>query len=198
MNFKKVLFLGAHPDDEVACAGTLHRLIREGADVEALTFSDLGNQQLRDEYARSMDILGIRDRLLLDLPVRHLADHSQDILEVMVGRRDQYDLVLAPASSDCHQDHQVINSEAIRAFKHTTLLGYEHIQNAVMEPFHASTYVKLGYEDAYAKRKVGEVYKSQAHRTYMDAVVLDSILSIRGVQAGVESAEAFETVRMML
>ena len=39
-SFRRVLFLGAHPDDEIGCAGTIARLSRAGSTVTALTFSD--------------------------------------------------------------------------------------------------------------------------------------------------------------
>ena len=38
-NARKVLFFGAHTDDEVICAGTLHRLVRQGAEVMVMSFS---------------------------------------------------------------------------------------------------------------------------------------------------------------
>ena len=38
---KKVLVLAAHPDDEtLGCGGTIHRLHREGCEVQLLTFTD--------------------------------------------------------------------------------------------------------------------------------------------------------------
>ena len=49
------------------------------------------------------------------------------LLEQFVKIRNEYnpDLVLLPASSDTHQDHNTVYTEGFRAFKHASILGYE-------------------------------------------------------------------------
>ena len=41
----------------------------------------------------------------------------------------QPDLVVIPCSQDVHQDHQTIHNEAVRAFRHISIIGYELIWN---------------------------------------------------------------------
>ncbi len=62
-----------------------------------------------------------------DYPVRRLNEHRQAMLEELVRLRQSInpDFVLAPASTDVHQDHQVLHIKAWRAFKEITMLGYE-------------------------------------------------------------------------
>ena len=53
--------------------------------------------------------------------------HRQDILELLIALWEEWspDIVFQPSLHDVHQDHQVIAAEGLRAFKRTTILGYE-------------------------------------------------------------------------
>ena len=63
-----------------------------------------------------------------------------------------------------HQDHQTIASEGLRAFKRTTILGYEIPWNN----FDFSYQAYLALEHRHVERKVAalEPYASQQHRRY--------------------------------
>ena len=71
--------------------------------------------------------LGISEERLdvHDFEVRTFPEHRQ-ILELLIGLWEEWkpDAVLQPSLRDIHQDHQVI-AEGLRAFKRTTILGYE-------------------------------------------------------------------------
>lgn len=103
---------------------------------------------------------------VLDYPVRHFPAVRQDILEslVRVSREYRPDLVLAPSSFDTHQDHATVFHEGLRAFKHSSVLGYELPQNLIS--FDNSAFVELS--DGHLKRKMEAlgVYESQAFRKY--------------------------------
>src|SRR3989441_12036939 len=62
-----------------------------------------------------------------DFDVRTFPERRQDILELLIGLWDEWspDAVFQPSLHDIHQDHQVIAAEGLRAFKRTTMLGYE-------------------------------------------------------------------------
>ena len=62
-----------------------------------------------------------------DFDVRTFPDHRQDILELLVALWEEWqpDVVFQPSHHDVHQDHQTIAQEGLRAFKRTTILGYE-------------------------------------------------------------------------
>ena len=70
----------------------------------------------------------------------------QEILESLIYHREKIypDLVLMPNLNDIHQDHQTISNEGLRAFKNTTILGYELIWNNLK--FNTTSYVSLGKE----------------------------------------------------
>uniref|UniRef100_A0A7C4GAV9 PIG-L family deacetylase n=1 Tax=candidate division WOR-3 bacterium TaxID=2052148 RepID=A0A7C4GAV9_UNCW3 len=204
-HFKSILFLGAHTDDEFGCSGTLARLLEEGADVHYAAFSQceqsvppgFAPDVLRDECRDAALTLGISEQhwTLHGYPVRHFPAHRQQILEDLVRLRDgvQPDLLFVPALSDIHQDHQTIAQEALRAFKHATILGYELPMNTLA--FQHACFVHL--ESRHIDRKVASLacYRSQNFRSYTREDFIRGLARVRGVQAGVEFAEAFEVIR---
>lgn len=192
----RVLVLGAHPDDEMGCAGAISRLKREGAEVRLVTFSqcrDLNGPGLVAEWSRAAELMGI-DAELGDLPNRRLPEHRQDILDELDKHRGKYDLVLCPARYDAHQDHAAVTNEAVRALKGTTILGYElplnHVGGSELGAF-----VKLTTADMHAKLAHVGQYASQADKPYMNSDYVRGLARVRGVQAGCEFAEAFEVIR---
>ena len=206
MNFRKVLFVGAHPDDEVACSGLLSLLTEGDAWIDVLTFSKCTDQipngftadDLFVEWRTAMELFAVVERSLLDFPNQHFPEHRQAILQELVDRRDDgYDLVLLPASSDCHQDHSVVREEGIRAFKHITILGYEHPQNSV-RAVPMQCYVVLDEDDMETKQAHAATYKTQAHRIYMQPDFIEGVARMRGVQAGAQYAEALEVIRWVM
>ena len=62
-----------------------------------------------------------------DFDVRTFPDRRQDILELLIALWEEWrpDAVFQPSLHDIHQDHQVVAAEGLRAFKRTTILGYE-------------------------------------------------------------------------
>lgn len=195
MQFREVLVLAAHPDDEMGCAGLLNRLADEGAAIHMLTFShcsDLNGPELYDEHEAAKDMLGISQAEHYDIPNRRLSDFRQHILHKLTGA---YDLVLTPATSDEHQDHSTVTQEAIRAYKHSTILGYELPLNTVRES-RLSAYVRLERIDV--KLAHAALYASQAGKPYMDPRYIEGLARMRGLQCGAEFAEAFEVIRWML
>lgn len=195
MQFRNVLVLAAHPDDEMGCAGTLARLADAGAQITLHTFSrcsDLNGPGLMDELERAMDLLGVTSNTSDDIPNRRLSDFRQHVLNQMTGT---YDLVLTPATSDEHQDHATVTREAIRAYKHSTILGYELPLNTVRES-RLSAYVRLDSIDV--KLAHAALYASQADKPYMDPRYIEGLARMRGLQCGAEFAEAFEVIRWIM
>jgi LmbE family N-acetylglucosaminyl deacetylase len=200
-----VLFVGAHTDDEFGCSGTLARLVDGGSLVHYAAFSaceesvpaGFARDVLRHESRAAAGRLGIAAERwrLYDFRVRHFPSRRQEILEELVRLRREVepDLVLLPASSDIHQDHQVMAREGLRAFKFSTVLGYELPMNTVT--FEHACFVALGAE--HLRRKVASLacYESQRFRSYTDESFIWGLARVRGVQAGVEFAEAFEVLR---
>lgn len=207
--FDTTLVLAPHTDDgELGCGGTIHKLISKGKRVIYVAFSTceesvpegFPSDILSQEVKKATGALGIppSDLIILDYRVRHFPAHRQDILEDMVklNHRFRPDLVFCPSSYDIHQDHQTICMEAKRAFKGTTILGYEFIWNNFQ--FASQCFIELEETDIEHKVTAMEQYKSQSKRLYAKDKLIRGVANYRGLQAQVEYAEAFEVIRWIV
>jgi LmbE family N-acetylglucosaminyl deacetylase len=206
MSTMRVLVLAPHTDDgEFGCGATIAKFVAEGHEVHYVAFSsaeksvspEFAPDVLRKEVVAATAVLGIPSRNLrvLDFEVRDFPACRQDILEVMVRLNAdlQPDIVYLPATSDTHQDHQTISAEGFRAFKRTSLFGYELPWNNLT--FTSSAFVVT--EEAFIAKKIQALacYKSQADRSYATPEFIRSLARVRGTQIGVPYAEAFEAIR---
>jgi LmbE family N-acetylglucosaminyl deacetylase len=125
------------------------------------------------------------------IPEREYPEHRQAILELMLKVRDMFnpDTVFIPSHNDTHQDHATVHQEAIRAFKRLNVYGYELPWN-VMEGC-PSIYSILEERHLDGKMELIRCYKSESHREYMQAGAVTAQMRFRGLQAGVQYAEAF-------
>jgi N-acetylglucosamine malate deacetylase 1 len=206
--FGRVLVLCAHTDDEFGCAGTVARLIEHGAEVRYVAFSrceesvppGFPRDVLEHECRACAAALGISPAncQVHGFPVRHLPRFRQEILELLVSEKRAFepDLALVPSSFDTHQDHKTLFEEGFRAFKHTTVLGYELPQNLIS--FHNTAFVRLTSAHVEKKIQALDLYKSQAFRAYAARDFITSLARVRGVQCNTEFAEAFEVIRLIL
>jgi len=101
-----------------------------------------------------------------------------------------------PNSNDIHQDHKVIYEEGLRAFKHSSMLGYELPWNSLQ--FTSNFHVKLSKDDMTTKWKAISAYRSQEVRAYKSEAFFEGLARVRGLQVGTEFAEAFELIRWVL
>lgn len=205
--YKKALVLAPHTDDgELGCGATISRLISEGCEVYYVAFTDckialpigFPLDTLEKEMMRSTKLLQINKVSLLDFPLRNFDTRRQEILDVMVDIKNEYkpDLIFTPARNDVHQDHQVITNESIRAFKMSTILGYELPWNNFTLP--SECLIKVSQADVDQKVISIMEYKSQGHRKYMSPEFIRSLAITRGCRINEDFAEAFEPIRIIL
>ncbi|MDR9417010.1 MAG: PIG-L family deacetylase [Gracilimonas sp.] len=205
----KVLVLAPHTDDaELGCGGTMARFLEEGTEIYVAAFSTArasvpeGSDPdiLRKEFIKSMEILGVNeDRYFIyDYQVRKLNYSRQEVLEEMVKLKNQIkpDMVLLPSGNDLHQDHQVVYNEGLRAFKESSIWGYELPWNHVT--FNTQSFVTLKEKHMKKKWEMMSVYESQLikQRNYFTKEFMDGLARVRGVQVKEEFAEAFEVIRL--
>lgn len=208
-SFDTVLILAPHTDDgELGCGGTIHKLKALGKKVVYVAFSTCEESVpegfpkdiLSQEVRAATKALGIpeSDLIILDYRVRYFTSHRQEILEEMVrlNKALKPDLVFCPSGFDIHQDHGTIHQEAKRAFKNTTILGYEFIWNNYQ--FATQCFVELNEEDISKKVEAMECYASQSKRLYAKDKLIRGVANYRGLQVQVEYAEAFEAIRMII
>jgi LmbE family N-acetylglucosaminyl deacetylase len=206
---KRILVLAPHTDDgEFGCGGSVARFVEEGHAVHYVAFSaaeksvasELPPGILRKEVVEATKVLGIpRENLeTLSFEVRTFPAHRQDILEIMVKLDAQLkpDIVFLPSTADTHQDHQTISREGFRAFKKTTLLGYELPWNNLT--FTTNAFIMLSDEHVACKVEALLKYESQSGRSYATPEFVRSLASVRGVQIGTDYAEVFEVIRWIM
>jgi len=205
-HYKRVLVLSPHVDDvEIGCGATISRFIDEGKELFYVAFS-LAQESIPKRFSKnitlienknSMRVLGIESKniTILNYKVRNFLEFRQNILEDMVKLKINInpDLVFTPSSYDMHQDHNVIYAESYRAFKHTSILGYELIQNT--QKFNNNMFISINIDNLKKKIKSIQEYKSQKHKPYMNSKIIESLALIRGVQSNNQFAESFEVIR---
>lgn len=204
-----ILILAPHTDDgEFGCGGTIARYVAQGTRAIYVAFSaaeqsvlpHLPRDILRTEVRKATAALGIEDEdcVVLDFEVRRFPEFRQQILDKMIDLNRQYkpDMVFLPSAHDTHQDHQTIAHEGFRAFKRTTMLGYEVPWNNL--DFRTSCFVDLSEEYLETKISAVGMYQSQQHRSYASPEFIRSLALTRGVQIGTRYAEAFEVVRWVI
>jgi LmbE family N-acetylglucosaminyl deacetylase len=206
--WERVLVLAPHTDDgEFGCGGTMTRLVEAGAEVRYVAFSiatrslppgfppDTLARELREATAE----LGVPEANLRvhDFDVRTFPERRQEILELLVGLWEEWrpDVVFQPSHHDVHQDHQTIAQEGLRAFKRTTILGYEIPWNNY--DFSYGCYVAL--EKHHIERKVAAVhrYASQQHRRYANADYIWNLARVHGTNVNRDYAEVFQVYRIV-
>ena len=206
---KTILVLAPHTDDgEFGCGATIAKYADQGDRVIYVAFSaaeqsvlpHLPKDILRKEVVLATSSLGIRegDCLVFDFEVRKFSESRQEILDKMIQLNKDFapDIVFLPSMNDTHQDHNVIATEGFRAFKRTSMLGYEVPWNNLN--FMTSCFVGISEEDLKRKIKALSFYESQKHRPYATAKFIESLAITRGVQIGTPYAEAFEVVRWLI
>ena len=206
--WERVLVLAPHTDDgEFGCGGTMARLVEAGVDVRYVAFSiatrslpeGFPPDTLAREVREATAELGIPEANLTvhDFDVRTFPDRRQEILELLVAIWEDWqpDAVFQPSLHDVHQDHQTVAQEGLRAFKRTTVLGYEIPWNNF--DFAYQAYIAL--EERHVERKVAALaqYASQQHRRYSDPEYARSLARIHGINVNREYAEVFQVYRVV-
>jgi LmbE family N-acetylglucosaminyl deacetylase len=144
-----------------------------------------------------MEVFGIENYTLLDFETRKFDRQRQHILDWMCAEGESFkpDLVLCSAYGDCHQDHIIVRDEAVRAYRRSSILGYE-LPWSNPAGFFPRFYVPLEQEHLNIKLKALAKYKSQwGKRHYMETEIVQATTLMRGQQIDHRYAEAFEVMR---
>ena len=205
MNFygKRVLFLGAHPDDiELGCGALLHHIVKQ-TDVLCVTLSDNQKnpdlQHVKDEHFASMSVLGVpKEKIILgSFTTRVFPDARQEILEYFLKLRNDFkpDLIFVHSKQDVHQDHNTMTDEALRAFRGITVLGFDVVRSS--NGFFPHFLVDVTEEDVSKKIEALSKYETYRDRYYFNNELTRSIMVRHGALAECPFAEGFDILRIV-
>lgn len=205
MNFygKRILLLGAHPDDiELGCGALLHHMAKE-ADVRCVTLSD--NQKnpdlrsVKEEHYVSMAMLGVPKEKIIFGPftTRVFPDSRQEILEYFLKLRSDFqpDLIFVHSRQDIHQDHTTMTDEALRAFRGITVLGFDVVRSSY--GFFPHFLVEVTEENVNKKIEALSCYETYRDRYYFNSELTRSIMVRHGALAECPFAEGFDILRIV-
>lgn len=205
MNFygKRVLFLGAHPDDiELGCGALLHQIV-DKTEVLCVTLSD--NQKnpdlknVKDEHLKSMAVLGVPAEKVVFGPftTRVFPDSRQEILEYFLKLRRDFkpDLIFVHSQRDIHQDHNTMTDEALRAFRGITLLGFDVVRSSY--GFFPHFLAEVSEESVNKKIEALSQYETYRDKYYFNSELTRSIMVRHGALAEVPFAEGFDILRIV-
>lgn len=200
---KTILCLGAHPDDvEHGMGGTLAKLNDYDCRIYLRVFSqsEISNPgfDVSQEMAHALSVFPALSYDIFQFPTRHFPHYRQDILESLVVMQTQLrpDIVFVPHSNDCHQDHQVITQEAIRAFKRCTIFGYRLPWNLFTEQ--SQGFIALNEWQADRKVQVLQQYISQREKWTTKRQAIEAHLRSEGAKIHQKYAESFEVIRWII
>lgn len=211
----RVVFYGAHTDDEMICAGTLHRLIQEGHDVRVVTFAPAAIESdrqgdepsamiVKSEWTCSLDAIGVPDGLhhrefVRLLPSVDFQPFRQRICQFVYDDCELHkpDIVFTLSPEDENTAHAIVGTETERVMRGRvpTVIRCQFPWNyGIGRP---NLYVKLDRLDLDAKREVIRAYKSQHFRYEYERMLL-AYCHADGLSVKAEYAEKFEIIRSVL
>ncbi len=205
MNFygKRVLFLGAHPDDiELGCGALIHH-ITPYSGVLCVTLSDnQKNPALKNvvnEHYKSMAVLGVpRENVIVsEFTTRIFHEARQEILEYFLKLRKDFqpEIIFVHSKADVHQDHNTMTEEALRAFRGVTLLGFDVVRSSY--GFFPHFLVEVSAADVEAKLEALSQYQTYADKYYFERDLLRATMIRHGALAERPFAEGFDILRIV-
>ncbi len=199
---RRVLAIGAHPDDiEIAAGATVAKLQDCGHQVYGLVMTQGeqgGNAAIRPGEARSgasfLEMMSIK---VLNFTDTHLQDQSVDLVNAIEAVVSEFnpDIILTHSAHDIHQDHQAVHEATMRAGRNrSTILCYE-------SPSTTQEFIPTFFVDvtAYVEVKLAAIrtHWDQRNKPYMKEEQVRGKLAFRGGQAKIQYAEGFEVQRLL-
>jgi LmbE family N-acetylglucosaminyl deacetylase len=217
---KKILAIGAHPDDvELGLGSCLAKHVENGDDVHVLIFSrgekGVGDYEFKDkeklseeeknslkgklrekETKEALKALGVKEEniKILGLPDAWIKTNEDNIEEVYrYVTRLKPDVIYTHYLEDDHLDHASTSLVTLHAARRAkTIIFYE--SPSTRTSFSPNYFVDISN---HLDKKIEslKMHKTQAGKPYMDEDVIKSKARFRGFQAKVRYAEAFVVYR---
>ena len=128
---------------------------------------------------------------------RNFPRDRQEILEFLYELNETFkpNIVFTHSEADIHQDHGVVTTEALRAFRGTTVLGFDVLRSSY--GFFPHFLIEVTEEEAELKVKALEAYETYRSRYYFDPEIIRSTLVRHGALAERPFAEGFDILRIV-
>lgn len=200
---KKVCFIGAHPDDiEIGCGALIAHIVKQ-TEIRCYTLSDnQKNPLLKNvvkEHYRSMEVLGVpKENVIVgQFETRRFPQSRQEILEYLIDLNRDFkpEIVFVHTKADVHQDHATITQEALRAFRGTTVLGFDVIRSSY--GFFPNFLVEVTEADVEKKIAALAEYHTYDSKYYFESEVTRATLIRHGALAERKFAEGFDILRII-
>ncbi|HAO93693.1 MAG: hypothetical protein A2X99_06350 [Deltaproteobacteria bacterium GWB2_55_19] len=197
-----ILAVGAHPDDiELGCGGFIMKAKDSGAKVYGLTMtrgekgaekSGVREGELR-KAALFMELDGVSVMEFPDTGLKDAVPQMKEEMEKMI-RETGATLVLTHSQIDIHTDHQAVFEATKVAARNISVLCYEDVSTP--REFVPNYFVDIGsyIED---KMKLVSLHRTQNEKNYMDPEVIKGRAAHRGIQGGVQFAEAYRIYKLL-
>ena len=211
MENKKILVLGAHPDDiEIGCGGTIKSFASQGSEIyfivatlgEKCLVRDTNNQLLferrKKESISSSKFLGVKEIFFLGLADTNIGHNGDTVsaIEQYVNYINPH-FIFTHTKEDNHQDHRNLALATISACrrKQINILHYE-------SPSTAQSFLPVVFSDI-SKTIVNKIealnyFSSQNEKIYLDKEAIRGLAKYRGYISGYEYAEGFEISKYYL
>jgi LmbE family N-acetylglucosaminyl deacetylase len=202
----RLLVLGAHADDaEIGCAGTVLKLIGDGA-VSSICWVVLSGKDERAEEARVS-----AEALLADAPEKQILQpgfrdgffpYDGADVKAFVERLKDFkpDLILTHQRHDLHQDHRITCELTWNTFRNHLILEYE-VPKYDGDMGAPNVFVPL--DDEICRRKIDHLmthFATQMPRRWFTEDLFSGLLRLRGMecQSPTQHAEAFYSRKAVL
>jgi LmbE family N-acetylglucosaminyl deacetylase len=106
------------------------------------------------------------------------------------------DIVFTHTLTNTHQSHIALAEEVGRIMRNTTVLGYAGVKSS---PNYVPTvFFEISEKELEEKNKLISFIKSEGDKYFLQPELIKSVARVNGSKIGVEYAEAFDVVRMVV
>jgi LmbE family N-acetylglucosaminyl deacetylase len=205
LNFKKILAIGAHPDDlEYGCFGFLSKQ-KKVAEIHIFVAS-LGSAgdpssglHRKTESLNALEALGCRSVYFREKNGIDFADFGE-LVSTLTKKIDETDpdLILTMGSHDTHQEHRLLHEITLASARRSraSVLSYNIVSNTL--DFCPKIFVDIS--EFFASKKAAiRCHVSQLAKDYMTGEYLEIFHAHNyAVLHGITKSEAFEVVRLFI
>jgi LmbE family N-acetylglucosaminyl deacetylase len=204
MHFKRILVLGAHPDDiEYGCFGILSEYQKQ-ADLFAFVASlgskaDKTSGPIREKESIAA-LKGLRfKQIIFRQELGFSFENYTDISDEIFGLIDKIkpDLILTHSKHDTHQEHRLLHDMTLTAARRSqaSILCYGTLSNTLK---FSPTYFKDITPFFKSKKAALLKHKSQKNKYYMSEEYLEIFHKRQYCNLlGIKYSEAFEVERLL-